>query len=282
MTTTQGSPNDTKAQFRRCESCSRTFGFLLDREFGNESELHERALSKLAGGIMNKGHQCGMLWGASMAVGAEAARRYADPSEAIGLALAATREVVHSFEGRTHTVNCREVTGKNLDTFLGMMSMMFEVFTKGIDDMPCFVLAEAWAPEAIEAARSGISGGFEHEVPPRSCASEVVRAMGGTPREAVMVAGFGGGMGLGGHGCGALAAAIWMKGVQWGQAHPDDVQRFGTRTGEKAVLRAFQQATDGVLECRTICGRTFGSIDEHSRFVAEGGCRDLIEVLADA
>jgi len=279
---TSSAPPDTREQFRRCETCSRTFGFLLDREFGHVSDAHERALTKLAGGILNKGYQCGMLWGACMGVGAEAARRCDDPSEAVGLALAASRAVVDSFEGRTQTIDCRDVTGKNLDTFLGMMAMMFEVFTKGMMNSPCFVLADAWAPEAIAAAREGLDAHPEHELPPASCASEVVHAMGGTPEEAVMVAGFGGGMGLRGGGCGALAAAIWMKGVQWSRAPPDDVQSYGTKTGDKAVLKAFLRATEGSYECHEICGRRFGSIDEHSRYVAEGGCRSLIEAVASA
>lgn len=280
MTTTPGVVTDAKEQFRRCETCSRTFAFLLDREFGHEHDLYERALTKLAGGIMNTGHECGMLWGASLAVGAEAARRCEDPSEAIGLSLAATRNVADSFEGRTQSVDCREVTGRNLNTFFGMLGLMFEVYTKGIDNTRCFVLAEAWAPEALEAAREGLEVDFEHDVPPQSCATELVRAMGGTPEEALMVAGFGGGMGLGGHGCGALAAALWMKGVQWSRAHPDELQDYGTDTGEKAVLEAFEAETGGVFECSEICGRRFTSIDEHTRYVAGGGCRALIDVLS--
>ena len=45
--------------------------------------------------------------------------------------------------------------------------------------------------------------------------------MGGSADEAVMVAGFGGGMGLSGNACGALAAAVWMKGVAWCRTHPN-------------------------------------------------------------
>jgi len=41
-----------------------------------------------------------------------------------------------------------------------------------------------------------------------SCASEVVRRMGGRDEERVMVSGFAGGLGLSGNGRGALSAAI--------------------------------------------------------------------------
>ena len=57
MKTTQ----DAKKLFRECGTCSQTFGHLLNRKFGYPKETEERALDPLAGGIMNTGHQCGML-----------------------------------------------------------------------------------------------------------------------------------------------------------------------------------------------------------------------------
>ena len=47
--------------------------------------------------------------------------------------------------------------------------------------------------------------------PALSCASEVVKKMGGSNEEIVIAAGFAGGFGLSGNACGALGAAIWMK-----------------------------------------------------------------------
>lgn len=280
MPPTQHPPNDTKAVFRECGTCSQTFGHLLDREFGHPMELHERALSRLAGGIANRGHQCGMLWGATMAVGAEAARRCEDPDEAIGLALAATRQIVASFEGRTQTVDCRDITGRNLNTFLGMMGMMVDTFRKGMNESRCFVLAETWTPEAIEAAREGLAEAPDHGHTPRSCASEVVKAMGGTDQEAVMAAGFGGGMGLSGNACGALGAAIWMKGLEWCRAHPNESPGPWTNTGDKHTLKVFEEATGNEYSCEKICGRRFESVDAHAQFVESGGCRALVEALA--
>jgi hypothetical protein len=280
MTATTEAPNDTKQVFRVCGTCSQTFGFLLDREFGHPLAAHERALSRLAGGIANLGHQCGMLWGATMAVGAEAARRCADKDAAIGLALAATRQVVASFEDRTHTVNCRDITGRDLDTFLGLLGLMFDTFRKGMDNSRCFVLAEVWTPEAIAAARAGLAEAPPADYKPRSCASEVVRKLGGTEEEAVMVAGFGGGLGLSGNACGALAAAIWMKGLNWCRAHPDKPPGPWTDTGDKHTLAVFQQATGSEATCAKICGRTFASVEDHARYVEAGGCAALIDALA--
>ena len=64
-----------KRTFIKKGPCSRTFFYILDREFGHPREDEEKAIDPLAGGILQQGYQCGMLWGASMAVGAEAYRR---------------------------------------------------------------------------------------------------------------------------------------------------------------------------------------------------------------
>ncbi|PLX12327.1 MAG: hypothetical protein C0597_13500, partial [Marinilabiliales bacterium] len=64
-----------KRTFLKLGTCSRTFFYILNLEFGNPKEDEERALDPLAGGILQQGYQCGMLWGASMALGTESFRR---------------------------------------------------------------------------------------------------------------------------------------------------------------------------------------------------------------
>ena len=56
-------------------TCSHTFLYILNREFGYPKENEEKAIDPLAGGILQLGYQCGMIWGASMALSAEAYRR---------------------------------------------------------------------------------------------------------------------------------------------------------------------------------------------------------------
>ncbi|MEN8154414.1 MAG: hypothetical protein ABFR75_10370 [Acidobacteriota bacterium] len=34
------------------------------------------------------------------------------------------------------------------------------------------------------------------------------------------------------------------------------------------------------MECNKICGKKFDSINEHTEFIKNGGCRELINVLA--
>ena len=46
------------------------------------------------------------------------------------------------------------------------------------------------------------------------------------------------------------------------------------------LLNTFFTETDYEMECSKICGKRFKSIDEHTEFIKEGGCKKLIDVLA--
>ena len=195
-----------KRTFMKKGTCSRTFFYLLDREFGHPREDEERAVDPLAGGILQQGYQCGMLWGAAMAAGAEAFRRLEHPGRATGLAILATQQINSSFVDRTSSVDCEDITQTDFQNKRSFAKYMLT--GKFVN---CFVLAGKWAPEALEAARKGLDReGRELPEESLSCASELVKQMGGSEEEAAMVAGFAGGLGLGGSGCGALAAAVWM------------------------------------------------------------------------
>ena len=114
----------------------------------------------------------------------------------------------------------------------------------------------------------------------KSCASEVIKMMDGSDEEAIMVAGFAGGLGLSGKGCGALAAKMWKITLEL------------VRTGEwkytinnplfDELIEKFYQVSDYKMECAEICGRNFESIEEHSEYIDGGGCREIISTLAKA
>ena len=254
-------------------TCSHTFFYILNREFGHPKEQEERAIDPLAGGILQHGYQCGMLWGASMAVGAESFRRHKDLGKATAVAIRATQYIMESFENRTKCIECEDFTKTD---FKNKWSFAKYMFTGKF--FSCFKLAEKWAPEAIKAAEEGLSFEPEYTQQPISCASEVVRKMGGTDEEIVMVAGFAGGLGLRGNGCGALSAAIWktilelVKTENWkaGLSDPDS----------EAIIKRFFEVTDYKMECHEICGKQFKTIDEHTEFIKTGGCEKLINVLA--
>jgi len=264
-----------KRTFIRKGTCSRTFFYILDREFGFPMEEEEKAIDPLAGGILQQGYQCGMLWGASMAVGAEAHRRLLDPGQATGLSILATQHVLDSFVKRTESTDCEDITQCDFSSKKGLLKFMLSG-----KFVSCFKLAGKWAPEALDAAKEGLTGkGTDMPENSQSCASEVVRLMGGSAKEMMMVAGFAGGLGLSGSGCGALAAAVWKNALSYNRKYPGKSASF--EPGNDTTLMAFYEESDYEIQCEKICGRHFNSLKEHTEFIKQGGCQKLIRVLAD-
>ena len=265
---------DTKWVFIKKGTCSRTLFYILNREFGHPLENEEQAADPLCGGIMQQGYQCGLICGATLAVGAESTRRRDDPAQAIGLAIEATQHVMDSFQKRAGSPDCLDITEADFSKKTGLAK--FLVTGKFLS---CFKLTDRWAPEAIAAAKEGLareSQVFNQQ--PLSCASEVVKAMGANRDEQVTVAGFAGGMGLSGGGCGALSAAIWMNSLKWCRENPGKSAYPNPRATE--TLEAYLAATDYEFECHKICGQHFKSIDAHTEYIKSGGCAKLIEVLS--
>jgi hypothetical protein len=263
-----------KRTFIHKGTCSRTFFYILDREFGHPRDEEEKAIDPLAGGILQQGYQCGMLWGASMGIGAEALRKNKNPDQATGLAILVTQQLIDSFEHRTGSIECEDITQCDFTHKKGLVKFMLS--GKFIN---CFKLAGRWAPEALDATSAGLA--HDLKVLPRqslSCASEVVRKMGGSEEEMLMVAGFAGGLGLSGSGCGALAAAVWKNALIQNREQTGKSASFDPST--HPILNAFYKETDYEMRCDKICGERFENLEEHTEFVKKGGCKKLIAVLA--
>lgn len=264
-----------KRTFIKKGTCSRTFFYILDREFGHPREEEEKAIDPLAGGILQQGYQCGMLWGTSMAVGAEALRRNNDPDWATGVSILVTQHIMESFVKRTSSIECEDITECNFSNKKSFMKYMLS--GKFVN---CFKLAGRWAPEALNAAYEGLAQErTENPQQSLSCASEVVRKMGATDEEAAMVAGFAGGLGLSGSGCGALAAAVWKNALILNKKQPGKSAGYDPNTD--LTLKAFFEETNYEMQCEKICGQRFETIEEHTEFIKNGGCSKLIKVLAD-
>jgi hypothetical protein len=268
---------DTKKIFWKLGACSSTLYHIVSREIGQVHDADVRAAAPLAGGIMLRGRQCGMLWGAVLAAGAEAYRRVPERDRAVALAVAASRSLVGSFTARTGTVSCREFTGCNWRNPFGIAKYML---TGGVPK--CFNLADRWAPEAAAVAAEALAGEKAAAAAPgASCASEVARMMNAGDEEAVTVAGLAGGIGLSGDGCGALAAAIWLRSLAWCREHPEKKGSLSNPPA-KIVLKAFFGETGGEMLCNKICGRHFETPGEHTEFVKNDGCGKLLRALAQA
>lgn len=264
---------DAKKVFRNLGTCSRTFFYILNREFGAKMENEERASDLLAGGIMKKGYQCGMLWGASLAVGAEAYKVCAHKSQAIAVSIEATRLLMDSFETHEKTIQCRQITKCNFESKLSFAKYMISGRF-----LHCFQLAEDWAPDAVKKAKEALKNkpyDFQYAA---SCATEVAQKMGATEKEMVMVAGFAGGMGLSGGACGALSAALWMNALSWCRQHKTGSSIEDPQS--KKLMRSFEEFSDGRILCRDISNAEFDSINDHTQYLKSGGCSELIQELS--
>lgn len=274
-------PHDGKKIFREKGTCSQTFFYLFDREFDQLKATEERASDSLAGGIMQRGYQCGMLWGSALAIGAEAYRRCDDLNLAMRVATRATQEVMTSFSERESTINCRDITRCDFSSNWSFAKYFFSGRF-----LYCFKMAQHWAPDAIEAALRGLElGDSSMEAEEGSnqncmnCASLVAQKLGANEEEMVMVASFAGGLGLSGGGCGALSAAIWMRSLSWCR---DNTGKNSFKNPEAIqTVEAFEEATNYRFLCSELTGQSFKSFDEHIDFMRQGGCEHLIQVLCE-
>ncbi len=272
-------PHDGRKVFREKGTCSQTFFYLFDRQFEHLKETEERASDSLAGGIMQRGYQCGMLWGSALAIGAEAYRRFDDPDQAMRVAVKATQGVMASFLEKENTINCREITQCDFSS-----KWSFAKYFLSGRFLHCFKLAQEWAPDAIEAALQGMEDGEQLIGPEKralrnslNCASLVAKKLGASEEEMVMVAGFAGGLGMSGGGCGALSAAIWMRSLAWCREH-EGKSSFKNPEAIR-VEEAFQEVADGRVLCSELSGQKFKSYYDHADFIRQGGCNKLIRTL---
>jgi hypothetical protein len=194
------------------------------------------------------------------------------------MAVTGTQHIVASYRKRTKSVDCRDVIGVDISNKFEVARFMLKSLPGGYSNMVCMNLAEKWAPEAIQAAITGLSEDQLSMPPqPMSCASEVVRKMGGNAEEAIMVSGFAGGIGFCGNACGALGAAIWKNTLEWCRKNPGQ-SGYGN-PGIEEIFNKFNQVTGSEILCRKITGRNFENMEDHSEYLGSGGCRQLIQSL---
>ncbi len=241
-------------------------------------ESEERAADPLAGGIAGRGYQCGMLWGATLAAGAQAYRLFGSGPEAEAGAISAAQRIVESFRDQNNNINCFEIT--EVDMSSPKMGMIARFLLKSGIRGSCFGMAARYASAAFGEIDAALSE--KHvQAPPAavSCSAMLAQKMVASDMHTVMAAGFAGGIGLSGGACGALGAAIWMAGL--------NILNDGGKLGYKdpSVLDAierFLKCTGYEFECSKIVGRKFESIGDHASYLREGGCSEILKVLATA
>lgn len=233
----------------------------------------------LAGGIANMGYQCGMLWGAALAAGAQAYRLYGSGPQAETEAILAAQRLLEAFRARAKgEMNCLEISHLNMQEKTGLREIL-KFFAKG-GPIGCFSLAARYAPDVRSEIDSVFSEGH-HDSPasPVSCATLVAKKMGASEMHATMAAGFAGGIGLSGGACGTLGAAIWIIGLN----QPVEMDGFSySGTWVNDTIEKFLKITDYEFECSKIVGKKFENVSEHADHLCNGGCSEIIAALASA
>ena len=253
---------------------------VVDDSLDHPLKLEEHATMSLAGGLMQNGYQCGMLWGAALAAGAQAYRLLGPGPQAETEAITASQKLVESFRARNKEINCAELTSMDWKASRQSQAVtqVLKFFLKG-GPIGCFSMAARYAPVAFSDIKSAISEKtVETPSHPVSCAAVLARKMGASDMQAVMAAGFAGGIGLSGGGCGALGAAIWIIGMRHVKDGDKDFA-FNSPIASAAMER-FLESADYEFECSKIVGRKFENVADHASYVRAEGCAKIIEALA--
>ncbi|MBU1230650.1 MAG: C-GCAxxG-C-C family protein [Proteobacteria bacterium] len=266
----------TVGAFLNGRACSDTLFHVLNRAYGQPQIDEERAAMPLAGGIIQHGYQCGMLWGATLAAGAQAYRRFGKGPQAEARSIIAGQRLVESFHGLNNNTNCLEITG--IDNSSSTIQMFTYFLIKG-GTIGCFRMAAKYAPAAFREINCAMSE--EHaEAPaaPASCSALLAQKMGVSDMHAVMAAGLAGGIGLSGGACGALGAALWITGLNILKQGARKLDYKSPSTFD--IIDRFLKNGGYEFECSKIVGRRFESIEDHAEHVRSGGCANLLDALA--
>jgi len=222
---------------------------------------------------MQHGYQCGMIWGAVLAAGARAYELFGPGPEAETRAIMAAQRLVDTFQTCTGEINCFEIT--DIDKSSSIMKMIYVFLIKG-KTLSCIRLSAQYAPIAFKEINAAFSEKIiTPQKPQVSCAAMLARKMGASEKHTVMAAGLAGGIGLCGGACGALGAAIWIMTMDKGLDSKIDFK------DSKALdlIERFLKSSGNEFECSEIVGRKFENIDDHVRYMQDGGCSKIIEDL---
>ena len=194
-------------------------------------------------------------------------------------AIMATQKVVESFHSRYNSVNCLEITDITSINTQGKIQILklLAFLIKG-GPIGCLNMAVKYSRVAFSDLNTALSETqIDAPSPPVSCTAMLAQKMGASDMHTVMVAGFAGGIGFSGSACGALGAAIWINGIKSGK---EGASYKVANSRASDTIDRFIRSTDFELECSEIVGRKFGNIDDHARYLRDGGCSKIIETLA--
>ena len=224
---------------------------------------------------MQHGYQCGMIWGAALAAGAQAYRVYGPGPEAESKTILASQRIVESFRKNNDHINCLEIT--EIDKSSTAMDMIVYFLIKG-GTIGCFKRAAKYAPIAYNEINETFSEeNSQVSSYPVSCAAILAEKIGESEEHITMVSGLAGGIGLCGGACGVLGAGIWLYILKKTKNEDYKIDYKDPLAFE--LIDTFLKTTDYKFECSEIVGKKFENIQEHSEFLHNGGCSEIINAL---
>ena len=127
---------------------------VVDSSFDHPLKQEERASLPFMGGFMNHGYQCGMIWGATLAAGAQAYQLLGPGLQADAAAIIAAQRVVESFRARYKHINCFEITEVEFrpSSKRRLLLQIFKFFIKKGGPIGCFSMAAGY-PDCNDAGR---------------------------------------------------------------------------------------------------------------------------------
>jgi hypothetical protein len=249
---------------------------VVNASFDQPLALEEHATLPLAGGIEQMGFQCGQLWGAALAAGAQAFHTYGPGPQAETAALICAQRLAESFRGSYRSINCLDVV--DLDWKNAQAAQIVRFLLRG-GPIRCFSMTAGYARAAINEISTAFADNQPAApAPPVSCTALLTQKIGASDLHTVMAAGLAGGIGLSGGACGALGTAIWILEMSRAKQKTGKVE-FNSPEATEAIDR-FLQSSAGEFECSKIVGRKFGNVADHACYLRDGGCSKVIEALA--
>lgn len=280
-----------KEWWLRCTACSEASFTTHNRCAGIEAPLEEESSHLLSGGMMHEGNACGLLSGAVLSAGLQAARRFEDDATRSAATLHAAVRLADAYPETSGALDCREITGQSLITLREKAQYLRE--GKG---RQCGRLLMKWANRSDVIIDEALTE-FEGHDPSATCTNCAVETFKRIASDdelarsgATYVAGLAGGVGLLGRSCAALTVGIIVLTLRYYSAlrsHQRDSQLLGLfheagfgrfRKRPTALFQEFKREHGSDL-CRDIVGREFTSPEDHASFVASGGCRDVIDFV---
>ncbi len=259
-----------------------------------QDEAMIMALTGLAGGMLNNGSTCGVVFGGAISTALirdkELGGQWTE-AEQIRL-LAEIGEHVRWFETRFQTSLCRErpEVGYERITLLGLLNPKK---VRGCVARTAASMERLSARHATPPSPPAEPTEAKLPAPALHCATHILRTLreetgiGNRKLERVAVA-LDGGIGLTGGGCGALAGALMTLGLAFAldpaETDPKELRNVYRSMDSqffrmaKELMRAFLKAF-GALECRRLSGTRFSNYADFTHHRQSGACAPVHDFI---